>query len=96
MNLHICFPTGGPCQWREIPVPSICAWRECAGCGRILYRSRSGWSEVLSDRTHLHWRVLRRLWHRNCWQWEADVHPVFEERRIAFIERWIDAEANIA
>lgn len=80
MILHICFETGGACVWNALAVPSTVGWRECAGCGRIQYRSRAGWSEVLSGRAHLHWRVLRRLWHRNCWQWELSVHPVFQDR----------------
>lgn len=80
--LDMCFATGGACEWRALPVPAICTWRECGGCGRVQYRSRSGWSEVLSDRAHLHWRVLRRLWHRNQTEWEVNVHPVHRMREI--------------
>lgn len=95
--LDMCFATGGACQWRALPVPAVCAWRECGGCGRVQYRSRSrsGWSELLSDRAHLHWRVLRLLWRRNCWEWEVKVHPVFRERENRYWAHQIEGQPRM-
>ena len=76
MNREFCFTAGGWCVFEPLAVPSAVAWRECRGCGRVQYRSRRGWSEVLHPREQLHWHVCRRLWYRNRPEWEFRVHSV--------------------